>query len=260
MRAAGAQVEVGGWRTEELARLAALRPDRLVVAGGDGTIAPAAELAGRLDVPLAVIPAGTANDFARANELPQDHAEAARLAVTGQRVRRLELGRLAGGQPFVNVASAGLASVAAHRAKPLKPRLGALAYAVGAMHAAVSAHPVPVTVRVDGAVAFDGRCWQVIVAVTGAFGGGSGLEVADPGDGRLDVVVLPAGSRLALVRRAWGLRRQTVAAQPAVDHHCGRLVEAQLPPGSHVNADGELRDDGLARVTVERAAYALVVG
>src|SRR3712207_4399226 len=38
-------------------------PDRLVAAGGDGTIARVAALAGRLDVPLAVIPAGTANDF-----------------------------------------------------------------------------------------------------------------------------------------------------------------------------------------------------
>ena len=34
------------------------------------------------------------------------------LAVTGTELRRLELGRLGDGRPFVNVASAGLASVA----------------------------------------------------------------------------------------------------------------------------------------------------
>ena len=54
------------------------------------------------------------------------------LAVDGHGLRRLELGRLGDGRPFVNVASAGLASVAARRAAPLKPRLGPLAYAVGA--------------------------------------------------------------------------------------------------------------------------------
>jgi len=207
-----------------------------------------------------VIGTGTANDFARANGLPADRLAAARLAATGQRLRSLELGRLADGRPFVNVASAGLASVAAHRAQPLKAKLGPLAYGVGALRAAVSERPLPVTVSVDGALVFEGGCWQAIVAATGAFGGGAGVEEADAGDGRLDVVVIPAGSRLALGGRAWGLRTRTIAQQSAVEHHCGTLVEVRMPPGAKVNVDGEIRDGGLERVTVERHAYELVVG
>jgi diacylglycerol kinase family enzyme len=84
--------------------------------------------------------------------------------------------------------------------------------------------------------------------------------VADPHDGELDVTVLPAGSRLALARRAWGLRRGTVEQQEPVEHHRGTLVEAQLPPGAELNVDGEIRGSGLERVTVERAAFALVIG
>src|SRR5215218_6547707 len=72
MREAGAEVEVFGCEPYELEAIAASRPDRLAVAGGDGTIGPAAELAGRLEVPLAVIATGTANDFARANALPEE--------------------------------------------------------------------------------------------------------------------------------------------------------------------------------------------
>src|SRR5689334_17736909 len=87
----------------ELAQVAEFAPERIVVAGGDGSIAPVAEVAGRLGVPLAVIPTGTANDFARACELPLDVDAAARLAVSGNSLRELELGRLAGGRPFVNV-------------------------------------------------------------------------------------------------------------------------------------------------------------
>src|SRR3954453_17352406 len=93
----------------ELERIAAWAPDRMAAAGGDGTVGPLAELAGRLDVPLAVIPAGTANDFARAHGLPDDPAEATELAATGAPTRALDLGQLADGRPFVNVASAGLA-------------------------------------------------------------------------------------------------------------------------------------------------------
>ena len=53
------------------------------------------------------------------------------------------------------------------------------------------------------------------MACTGAFGGGSGIGAADATDGDLDVVIIPAGSRVALVRRAWGLRTQTIERQRA---------------------------------------------
>jgi diacylglycerol kinase (ATP) len=260
MREAGAEVTVGGCAAADVEALAASGPDRIAVAGGDGTIGPVAAVAGRIGAPLAVIPTGTANDFARAHGLPEDPVAAARLAATGTRAEPFELGRLADGRPFVNVASAGLASHAARRADALKTVLGPLAYGVGAVGAAVTERPVPVVVRVDGDAVFSGGCWQVIVAVSGAFGGGSGVQEADPGDGRLDVVVIPASSRLALARRAWGLRSRTIARQAAVAHHIGTLVEVDLPPGTELNVDGELRDGGLARVTVERAAFALVVG
>jgi diacylglycerol kinase (ATP) len=233
----GAEVLVTG--PSELERVAAWGPDRIAVAGGDGTLGAFAELAGRLDVPLAVIPAGTANDFARANGLPLD--------------------RLAGGHPFVNVASAGLASVAARRAQPLKSRFGPLAYAIGAARAALTGRPLTVAVRVDGEPVFSGDAWQVIVACTGAFGGGSGIGAADAADGDLDVVIVPAGSRIKLVFRAWGLRTQTIERQRAVPHHEGAVVEVELPPGIEFNCDGELREGGLERVTARANAYRLVV-
>jgi diacylglycerol kinase (ATP) len=243
----------------EADRIVAYAPERLVVAGGDGSIGAFAELAGWLGVPLAVVPTGTANDFASAHALPENVREAAELAATGTHTRALELGHLADGEPFVNVASAGLASVAARRAQPFKHRLGPLAYAVGAVRAAATAHPLEATVRADGEEVFSGACWQAIVAVSGAFGGGSGVAEADPRDGALDAVVLPAGSRAGLARRAWGLRTQTIAQQRGVEHARGTVIEVELPPGAELNVDGELRRGGLERVTVRAAAFSLVV-
>jgi diacylglycerol kinase (ATP) len=258
MRERGAEVEVFGCEPEELERVAAAEPERIAVAGGDGTIGPVAEVARQLAVPLAVIPGGTANDFARAAGLPSDVPAAAALAAEGTATRRMELGHLADGRPFVNVASAGLASVAARRAQPLKARLGPLAYAVGALRAAAREHPLRVVVRVDGGEAFAGRCWQAIVAVTGAFGAGSGVGETDPHDGELDVVVLPAGSRIGLARRAWGLRTRTIRQQSGVTHHRGRIVEVELPRGAELNVDGEIRAGGLERVTATARAFELV--
>jgi len=255
----GATVRVHGCEPADLERAGSEGPERVVVAGGDGTIGGAAELAGRLGVPLAVIPTGTANDFARAAGLPDDTAAAAELAATGRRTRAFELGGLADGRPFVNVASAGLASVAARRAQPLKPRLGPLAYAVGALRAAATEHPLECTIRADGDEVFAGGCWQAIVSVSGYFGGGSRIDATDPDDGRLDVTVLPGGRRLGLARRAWGLRRGTIAEQRHVLHARGEIVEVDLPPGTEFNVDGEIRDRGLERVTVRHRAFELVL-
>ena len=75
----------------------------------------------------------------------------------------------------------------------------------------------------------------------------------------LDVAILPAGSRVGLARRAWGLKRHTIAEQRGVEHHRGAEIEVDLPPGTEFNADGEVRAGGLERITVEADAYALVV-
>jgi diacylglycerol kinase (ATP) len=247
--AAGATVAVHAFdpagrddAVDEAARSAAAElPDRLVVAGGDGSIGPVAVHAAASGVPLAVIPTGTANDFARALDLPRDIEDAAALAAGDGRERTIDLLR-AGERPFLNAASLGLSVIAAHRARPLKRPLGPLAYAVGALRAGLTAHPLRCRVTVDGGQVFAGDAWQVIVAGTGAFGGGSELQEADPADRRVDVAVLEGGPRVALVRRAYGMRSGTLAGQPGVHHARGRIVELELPKAAPFNVDGEVCD------------------
>jgi diacylglycerol kinase (ATP) len=233
--------------------------ERLVVAGGDGSIGLAASAAAAAGVPLAVLATGTANDFARALELPEDPDAACALAADPDAaIRPLDLAA-AGGRPFVNAASAGLAPAAARRAKPFKPALGPLAYAVGALRAGLTTHPLPCTVTVDGTVAFDGRAWQLVVGNTGAFGGGSSTGGAKPADGLLDVAVVPAGARAALVWRAWGMKRGRLVRQDDVVHARGARVEVRAGDAPF-NVDGEVcRCGSRAAFTVTKRAFGLVV-
>jgi YegS/Rv2252/BmrU family lipid kinase len=234
-------------------------PDRVVVAGGDGSVGLAARLAGELGVPLAVVPAGTANDFARAVGIPLDVDDACALAADPEAATRpVELGEV-GDRPFVNAASAGLSVLAARAARPHKPRLGPLAYAVGALKAAATASPVRCAIRVDGEERYDGAVWQVTVGVTGAFGGGSAIGGTRLDDGRLDVAVVPAGSRAGLARRALGMRTGRLTAQDDVTHLRGARVELDLPPGTAFNVDGEVCRCAPARFAVRPGAFSLVV-
>ncbi len=227
--------------------------DRLVVAGGDGSIGVAARAANRAGVPLAVLATGTANDFATALGLPADLDAACALAADpGAATRRREVGT-AGGHPFVNAAAAGLSAVATRLAAPHKRRLGRFAYALGAVRAGATAPRTPCRVRCDGRTVFAGHAWQVVVAVSGAFGGGANVGGTRPDDDRLDVAVVPAGSRLALVRHGYRMRRGELTRRRDVPHHRGREIEVELPAGAEFNVDGDPRP-------VEPARFALLDG
>jgi diacylglycerol kinase (ATP) len=233
-------------------------PQRVVVAGGDGSIGCGAEIAARAGVPLAVVPVGTANDFARAMKIPLDAAEASELAVRGSRTETLDLGAF-DGRAFVNAASAGLSPVAARKAHGLKRMLGPLAYAVGALRAGLTAEPLRCRVRCDDAELFGGRAWQVTVACTGAFGGGARVE-ADPRDGVLDVVVIEATSRARLAMHAYGVRAGRIEGHAGVVTGSGREVEVDTGRPTDFNVDGEIVDAAEIRCTVQARAFEVVVG
>jgi diacylglycerol kinase (ATP) len=253
---AGATVRLFG--VDELEAAAASGAERLVVASGDGTIGLAAAAAASAGIPLAVVPSGTANDFARAMRIPSELTSACRLAALGMGLKEVDLARM-DGRPFVNAASAGLAVHAGERAQPLKKRLGPLAYAVGALRAGVFADPVRCRVTGDGRELFAGRAWQVIVACSGAFGGGSRLESADPRDGVLDVAVLKAGLRARLVVHAYGLRAGRITSQRGVRHGRALRVDIDVAPGTRFNVDGEILTAGPSTFRVEPHAFRVVV-
>jgi diacylglycerol kinase (ATP) len=252
--------EVRSFDIDELEEAIACGADRVVVAGGDGSIAPVAAAAGAADVPLAVVPAGTANDFARRLGLPESLSAACRLAVRGTVLRPLELGWMNDERPFVNVASAGLPAPAAQRASSWKDRLGPLAYAAGALSAGLSAKPLTCLVECDGGELLAGEAWQVTVAASGAFGAGAAVEEADPGDGALEVVAIEAGPRLGLVSLAYRLRSGRVTSHPRAFHCRCEQAEVQVPDRTRFNVDGEVVTAGDARFRAVKGAFRLVVG
>ncbi|HET6830018.1 MAG TPA: diacylglycerol kinase family protein [Solirubrobacterales bacterium] len=262
LAAAGAEVEA--FTVEGAAGAGRAGSDRIAIAGGDGSIGPAAAAAGAAGVPLAVIATGTANDFATHFALPRAVERACELAVHGVETRHVELAR-AGARPFVNVASAGLAPAAAAEASGLKESLGPLAYPVGAVAAGINAEPFRCVVIADGTELFSGDAWQVSVASSGAFGSGASFR-ADTGDGRLDVVAIEHGSRARLVKHAYGLRLGEVEEQAGVISTRAEAVELRLDPERTLNIDGELvragelDQGGSIRFSAERAGFELVTG
>lgn len=78
---------------------------RVLVAGGDGTIATACAAACETGTELAVLAAGTLNHFARDHGIPTDFPDALELAATGP-VQAVDLG-FVNDRPFLNTSSVG---------------------------------------------------------------------------------------------------------------------------------------------------------
>jgi diacylglycerol kinase family enzyme len=79
---------------------------RVLVAGGDGTIATAAALVARSGVELAILPGGTLNHFAKDHGIPTDLGEAALLAGRGGEVVGADIGYV-NDNVFLNTSSIG---------------------------------------------------------------------------------------------------------------------------------------------------------
>jgi YegS/Rv2252/BmrU family lipid kinase len=194
---------------ETLAAELAPEVDVLVVFGGDGTVHEVANglpLGG--DGPLvALLPAGTGNDLARAVGLPPDPVAAA-TELDGARPRALDL-LDCGPRRAANGINAGFAAAATDvLSRRVKKALGPAAYVAGGIRAGINPPTWPARVEVDGRVV-EGEALSVVVGNGGSFGGGRWLlPDADVGDGLLDVLVVPASVSKARLARHLAMDRR----------------------------------------------------
>ncbi|CAN5272627.1 diacylglycerol kinase family protein [soil metagenome] len=207
LRDAGARVDVtyspGPKAVVGLVAEAVARGDVVVSVGGDGmlsSLAGAVSLAGGT---LAVVPAGRGNDFARMLGVPETPEEQSALLLRGV-VRQVDLisWTLPGSDPR-RVAGSVYCGVDA-RAAELVDRAHRLPrqvqYPYAALRALAGYRPATYRVTIDGESATYSAA-NVVVANSAYYG--KGMKIAPAAvldDGYLDVIVIEAASRLALMR------------------------------------------------------------
>jgi diacylglycerol kinase family enzyme len=128
----------------EIARSAAA--DALGVAGGDGSLAPVAEVALERDLGFVCIPYGTRNHFARDLGLDRDDPIGALRSFDGSE-RRIDVGR-AGERLFLNNVSLGVYARLVHRREQHRRRREAFARVRA--WAILLTHRTPLGITIDG--------------------------------------------------------------------------------------------------------------
>lgn len=231
--------------------LASFDGDRVIVAGGDGSlhtlINVLADIDRLADVVIGLVPMGTANDFATGLGLSTDDLLAtARACIDGEPVTMDAL-VADDGEIVVNAAHAGVGAVASQRAQAAKPVVGALAYPLAVLVAGATTPGYELAITVDGTVVHDGTTLFALAANGPRLGGARLCVGADPTDGLMDIMVIgdvPVADRAGLALR---LQRGTRTDHERVDQYRGTSLRVHGDAVDH-SRDGELRR-GLADVT-----------
>lgn len=144
----------------------------LVAAGGDGTINEVVNGIAPLEKRpmLAIIPAGTTNDYARALRIPrEDPLEAAKVILKGK-AAQMDVGQ-ANDTYFINIAAGGSLSELTYSVpSKLKSMYGYLAYVVKGAEMLTRVAPMNLRVEYDNGV-FEGRSSMFFLALTNSVGG-----------------------------------------------------------------------------------------
>ncbi|BCG23602.1 putative lipid kinase YegS-like protein [Pseudomonas tohonis] len=228
----------------------------LIAGGGDGTLRDVAEamaLAGE-DASLALLPLGTANDFARAAGVPLLPGEA--LALLDVAPRSIDLGE-ADGRLFLNMATGGFGSkITANTSEDLKKVLGGAAYFLTGLTRFSEVHSA--FGRFKGPdFEWEGEFLAVGIGNGCQAGGGHVLcPNARVDDGLLELCIVPAPQDV--VGTLGTLLSGGIGGVDAVSVSA-RLpwVEVEAPEGLDMNLDGEPMECRQVRFNARRDALRL---
>ena len=247
---------------EQLAHAAGEQGGIVAVLGGDGSVNLAVNGLAGTSGTLAVLPAGTGDDFAKAIDVGKLEA-ATRLLADPKTVDVDLIGVTAGVEQrrFINVAGAGFDSEVSDVAAGMRRRLGSRAhYAIATVKTLPRFVPARFHLDLDGS-SIDVDAMLVVVGNSYAYGGGMKvLPQASIVDGALDICIVTAMSKAAFLRAFPKVYVGKHATHPNVMMLRGTDLKVEANRRVSVFADGEKVGSLPAVFTVLAKALPVVVG
>jgi lipid kinase YegS len=218
--------------------------DTVVAGGGDGSlnevVSGIVDGSGPPACSIALLPLGTANDFARGCGIPVDDPTASLRLATQTDPRQIDLCQI-NGRVFVNMATGGFGTRVTVETDPnLKKWLGGASYLLTGLQ------------KFSQFGAEEGRFWGpdfewegrfVALAIGNGRQAGGGIQLCPDAlvdNGLLDVMVLPEVPEAQISEK---LKALVSEGRAAIEREMvsQRLpwVEVEVPAGLHVNLDGE---------------------
>ncbi len=211
--------------------------------GGDGTVMEVSQAVQGGDIPMAILPGGTANLMSVELGVPKELPKAAQIMVDPDSVvRYVDMGKV-GEQPFMLRVGIGIAGEKVKIAdRELKDKWGILAYSIAGLKALETVPLANYRITVDGEE-YETEAKTCLIENAGNMGmqrvtAAKSISVSD---GLLDVIAVRDASIGSLV----AVGKQISGREPkpgSVDHWQGREITIDCDPHQAVQVDGEIWD------------------
>lgn len=166
--------------------------DYILVAGGDGSIDRLVNFMKKnnIDLPIGILPTGTANDFANVLDIPLD-IDLATDKIVNSKPKNIDLG-IINEDYFVNIASSGMFTDVSQRVdENLKNSIGRVSYIIKGVEDALHLRKFSVNVK-SKEVEYEGDMYLILI-LNGRTAGNINLaHYAMLDDGLLDVIIFKA--------------------------------------------------------------------
>ena len=180
------------------------KTDLIAVYGGDGSVTEVAVALYKSNIPMAIIPGGTANVMAKELGIPLEAIAALEFIKNGKyTVQAVDMGLL-NEKPFLLRINMGImADMVLNTDRKSKDHFGQFAYGITAIKTVSNAIPIKYSIEIDGEVMQDSG---VSLTVTNSGNIGIGDYVLHPGisiiDGMLDIILLNHADLSSLLKIA----------------------------------------------------------
>lgn len=216
----------------------------ILIAGGDGTVDTVVNYMKQsgVNLPIAIIPVGTANDFAKYIGMPED-VEAVCEQVLNSKVHKLDLGKI-NNKYFINVASTGLFTDVSQRTDMnLKNTMGKLAYYVKGFEQLPNFRKLKIKVTSENAI-FDGDMYLMMVFNGQTAGNLKFAYKAEVDDGMLDVIIIKAGMIVDMLALFFNmLKGEHLEDENSIVYFKAKKLYIECHEGIVTDIDGERGPD-----------------
>jgi diacylglycerol kinase (ATP) len=225
--------------------------DLLVAAGGDGTVNEIINgISGLKKRPkLAILPAGTTNDYARALKIPRDDLVEAAKIINKKQSIKMDIGK-ANRKYFMNIAAMGTLSEVTYNVSSLmKSMIGYLAYLTRGAEVITRLKNVPVKIKYDEGQ-FEGEVAIIFLALTNSVGGFEQIVPdAKLDDGKFSLLIIKKANLAELLKLATEAAVGRHINDPLVEYvKSEKVVVTPISRSKlEVNLDGDF--GGIAPVT-----------
>ena len=163
---------------------------KVIAAGGDGTINILINtmMQHKINLPVAIFPSGTANDFAYYFDLPHDIDSMVKIALE-ERYTYADIGKV-NDRYFVNVAAMGFLVDVSQKTDPnIKNTIGVISYYLKGVSEIPNLRPIPIQITSEEYTAEDKIYFMLVMNGRSAGGFKRIAPLAEVNDGLLDVMM-----------------------------------------------------------------------